>query len=131
MAEATTMRRVIVESPFRGATDAETAYNVDYARAAVRDCLLRGESPLASHLLYTQDGVLRDDPEERKLGIEAGFAWRQWGHVTAIYKDLGVSEGMKQGIRHAQGMGQTIEFRTLGWKPIGAGQNAQPGETSQ
>ena len=34
--------------------------NVAYARAAVRDSLLRGESPIASHLLYTQPGILKD-----------------------------------------------------------------------
>jgi hypothetical protein len=42
--------------------------------------LLRGESPIASHLLYTQPGILKDDvPEERPLGIEAGLAWRSVG----------------------------------------------------
>ena len=40
-------RRVIVESPYAG--DIET--NVAYARAALRDCLSRGEAPIASHLL--------------------------------------------------------------------------------
>jgi hypothetical protein len=49
-------------------------------RAAVRDRILRGESPIASHLLYTQPGFLKDDvPEERHLGIEAGLAWRSVG----------------------------------------------------
>jgi hypothetical protein len=47
------MRRVIIESPYSG--DVET--NVAYARAALRDCLSRGEAPLASHLLYTQPGA--------------------------------------------------------------------------
>ena len=41
-----------------------------YARACVADCLRRGEAPIASHLLYTQPGVLDDDvPEERAQGI--------------------------------------------------------------
>src|SRR5690606_21487830 len=40
-------RRVIVESPYAG--DVET--HVAYARAALRDCLSRGEAPIASHLL--------------------------------------------------------------------------------
>ena len=51
------MERVIIESPFAGDVDR----NLRYARAAMRDCLLRGESPYASHLLYTQPGVLNDD----------------------------------------------------------------------
>ncbi len=59
------MRRVIIESPYAG--DVET--NVRYARACVRDSLLHGEAPIASHLLYTQEGVLRDEvPEERRWG---------------------------------------------------------------
>lgn len=42
----------------------------------MRDCLERGEARIASHLRYAQPGILRDGvPEERRLGIEAGFAW--------------------------------------------------------
>jgi hypothetical protein len=71
-AEEAQVRRVIVESPFAGDIEA----NVIYARAAVRDCVLRGEAPIASHLLFTQPGILDDNvPEERALGIEAGLAW--------------------------------------------------------
>jgi len=66
------MKRVIVESPYKG----DIPTNVAYAREALRDSLMRGEAPLASHLLYTQEGVLRDEiPEERALGIEAGLSW--------------------------------------------------------
>src|SRR5258707_638045 len=39
------MRLVILESPFAG----EVETNKVYAQAAVRDCLGRGESPIASH----------------------------------------------------------------------------------
>ena len=66
------MRRVIVESPYAG----DIERNLAYARAGIRDCLKRGEAPIASHLLYTQPGILDDDDgEERQLGIEAGLAW--------------------------------------------------------
>jgi hypothetical protein len=41
------MRWVILESPYAGDVEA----NVAYARAAVRDSLMRGEAPIASHLL--------------------------------------------------------------------------------
>ena len=51
------MTRVIVESPYAG----DIEKNMRYLRACIRDCLLRGETPYASHALYTQDGVLRDD----------------------------------------------------------------------
>jgi len=68
------MRRVIVESPFAGNVER----NVAFARACLRDCLMRGEAPFASHLLYTQPGVLNDNiPEERALGINAVLVWAE------------------------------------------------------
>jgi hypothetical protein len=48
------MKLVIIESPYAG--DVEP--NVAYAKAAVLDCLSRGEAPYASHLFFTQDGIL-------------------------------------------------------------------------
>lgn len=105
---------VIVESPYAG----DVEENVRYARAAVRDCLMRGESPFASHLLYTQLGVLRDEePSERALGIEAGFAFRAAAGLTAVYADLGVSGGMQAGIEHSIRICVPHEFRSLpGWR---------------
>ncbi|RJS13009.1 hypothetical protein DRW03_36280 [Corallococcus sp. H22C18031201] len=106
---------VIVESPYAG----DIERNVAYARAALSDCLRRGEAPYASHLLYTQPGVLRDEvPEERNHGIEAGFEFRRVSQATVVYTDLGYSEGMKLGIRHAEALGHPIEYRSLpGWAP--------------
>lgn len=105
------MNRVIVETPFAG----DVELNVAYLRACLADCLQRGEAPFASHALYTQPGVLRDDvPEEREHGIQAGFAWREAAHKTVVYTDLGMSNGMHYGIRHAAKLGHEIEFRTLG-----------------
>ena len=40
-----TMRLVVVESPYAGDVEA----NLAYLRRAMRDCLLRGEAPFASH----------------------------------------------------------------------------------
>jgi hypothetical protein len=106
---------VIVESPYAG----DVAKNIAYLRAALRDCLMRGEAPFASHALYTQPGVLDDgDPAERSLGIEAGFSFRSAASKTVVYSDLGVSPGMNLGIEHARRAGQQIEHRALpGWAP--------------
>lgn len=108
------MRRVILESPFAG--DIET--NLRYARAALKDCLKRGEAPFASHLLYTQPGVLDDfDPEERMWGIHAGFEWNKVAEASVVYTDLGISKGMEYGIKHAEECGRPIEYRTIpDWK---------------
>lgn len=104
------MRRVILESPFAG----DIRKNKKYARAALKDCLNRGEAPYASHLLYTQPGVLRDrKPQERALGIWAGLAWGQCAELVVVYTDLGISEGMKKGIELAELEGRPIEYRRL------------------
>lgn len=85
------MSLVIIESPYAGEIDA----NVAYARAAMRDSILRGEHPIASHLLYTQPGILRDEiPEERERGIAAGLAWRAVAEFAVFYTDRGWSGGM-------------------------------------
>jgi hypothetical protein len=94
-------RLVVVESPYAG-TPEEIERNTRYARACMRDCLVRGDAPIASHLLYTQAGVLRDEvPEERALGIEAGLLWARSADASIVYVDLGLSRGMRQGIERA------------------------------
>jgi len=105
------MRLVILESPYAGDVDA----NVNYARRAMADSLHRGEAPLASHLLYTQPGVLRDhDPDERALGIRAGLAWGTVAEATVVYADLGITPGMEQGITRAATEGRPVEVRYIG-----------------
>lgn len=105
------MRLVVLESPYAG----EVALNVAYARAAMRDSLLRGEAPIASHLLYTQDGILDDlVPEERVRGIEAGLLWGALATASVVYVDRGFSGGMIQGIERARKEGRPVSYRVLG-----------------
>jgi hypothetical protein len=105
------MRTVILESPFAGEVEA----NIEYARRCLRDCLLRYEAPIASHLLYTQPGVLDDnDPIERQLGINAGLAWGGQADATVVYTDRGISNGMTYGIARAEREGRPVEYRTIG-----------------
>lgn len=101
---------VIIESPFAGDVDT----NIRYARACMRDSLIRGEFPFAMHLLYTQDGILDDDIlEERNLGIEAGLAWGKHANKTVVYTNLGITPGMEKGIQRAKEEGREIEYREL------------------
>lgn len=103
-------RLVIIESPFAG----DVEENVAYARRCVRDSLLRGEAPIASHLLYTQPGILNDDiPEERMHGIAAGLAWRRVADASVVYIDRGISAGMQYGIDRAKEAGIPVEFRSI------------------
>ena len=104
------MRLVIIESPYAG----DVPTNVDYARKCVRDSLSLGEAPIASHLLYTQPGILDDDvPHERQWGIEAGLEWRHVATATVVYTDLGISKGMQYGIEAALASGNNVEYRSL------------------
>lgn len=108
------MRLVVIESPYAGKTDEETKSNVDYAKRCVHDCLKRGEAPYASHLFFTQLGILNDKiKDERMLGINAGFAWAERADLIAVYIDKGISGGMKKGIERAIEKGQRIEYRKL------------------
>lgn len=105
------MRLVIIESPYAGDTDR----NIWYARRAVHDSLMKGEAPLASHLLYTQPLVLDDlNLSQRALGITAGHAWMKFAETVAVYNDYGTSKGMEQGIALAELLGIKIEFRLIG-----------------
>ena len=72
---------------------------------------------MASHLLYTQPGVLDDDwPEERRLGIIAGLAIGRYAKATVVYTDLGISGGMQFGIQRAKDEGrEVIERKLEGW----------------
>lgn len=112
---------VDIETPYMGRNEDELRRNLLYARACVRDSLMRGEIPFASHLFYTQPGILDDNvPAEREMGINAGkFLIESLPDiVTAVYQDLGISKGMQFGIDRAQKNGRGIEYRILGegWK---------------
>lgn len=107
------MRRVILESPFAG-NWLQRRLNIRYARRCVRDALQRGESPLASHLLYTQKGILDDaKPTERQLGINAGLAWKSVAEASVVYTDRGITNGMRYGIDAAKAAGIPVEFRSI------------------
>lgn len=99
---------VTIESPFAGNVE----FNREYAKLAMKDSLLRGESPFLSHLLYTQ--VLDDDnPDQRLAGIEAGLEFQKVADLVAVYVDLGVSSGMKVAIERAVANGVPIQYRHL------------------
>jgi hypothetical protein len=99
--------------------------NIEYARACLHDCLVRHqEAPYASHLLYTQEGVLDDDvPSERDLGIRAGLGIGRAAKRRIFYVDRGFSKGMDWGLKFALEIGQPCEMRRLGgvwglgWEP--------------
>lgn len=108
------MKLVVIESPFAAGNGRTVDENLAYARACMRDALLRGEAPIASHLLYTQPGILDDDhPDERRLGIECGLIWARQAEVAAFYTDHGMSRGMEFAIERHRAEGRAVEIRSL------------------
>jgi hypothetical protein len=105
------MIKVIIESPYAG----DIIKNERYARACMKDALERGEAPFASHLLYTQPGILDDtDPIEREWGIDAGLIWGKCADLTVVYTDFGISKGMQYGIAAAESVNRPVEYRSIG-----------------
>lgn len=101
---------VILESPYAGNVEK----HLRYARCAMADCLHKGEAPLASHLLYTQQYVLDDAvEEERAIGIAAGYQWGVHCDYVVVYTDLGKTGGMEAAIAIYREMGKDIFYRTL------------------
>lgn len=102
------MIRVILESPYAG----DVERNIEYARLCMKDSLMRGESPMLSHLLYTQ--VLNDNiSKEREMGIAAGLAWLDAADKHVFYLDYGWSSGMLAAERFAKSMNVKIEYRRI------------------
>lgn len=108
------MKLVVIESPYAGDREVNDAY----LRACLLDSLRRGEAPYASHAIYPQ--VLDDaKPDERALGMMAGFAWGEQADLVACYVDLGWSSGMLEGARRADAFGKKIENRRIpGWDAV-------------
>lgn len=108
------MRRVILESPYAGSSGRTVEENIEYAKRCIKDCLKRGESPIASHLLFTQQGILDDEKEmERALGISAGLAWSDCADCVVFYTDFGMSKGMRFSEEIHLRNGVRTEYRTI------------------
>jgi hypothetical protein len=102
------MKRVIIESPFAGDVEG----NRKYLHRCCMDSLRRGESPYASHgfFVYFLDDL---EPEERKMGIDAGLVWADAAELVAVYVDRGISAGMRYAIERHQANSRIVEFRKL------------------
>lgn len=93
------MKLAILESPYAG----DVIGNVTYARTVLGRLVRRGYAAIASHLLYTQPGVLDDElPHERALGIEAGLAWREVADISVFAAGRGWSPGMLGALESAR-----------------------------
>lgn len=110
-AERILSMRTIIESPFMPTTEeiAKSVFsyeelvrqNIVYARLLLADSLEAGESPFASHLLYTQvwSEVRRDH------GIRAALEWFDATEQVVFGTDLGFSSGMGRAYTKAKDIG--------------------------
>lgn len=115
------MRLVVVDSPFAG----DLERNARYLDACLADCYRRGESPYASHAIGPR--ALTDaDPEQRRRGIEAGFAYGELVRDVVFYCDLGWSRGMRAAADHYYARGVPMARRFLGASWSGANAQADP-----
>ena len=106
--------RVMLESPHDGISPEEVARNMAYTDACLRDCLLRGEAPFASSVLYTRNDVLDEESlEERRLAVYARLAWRSVAQTVVLYVDYGISNDTKDCVEWAKREGRTVESRHL------------------
>lgn len=88
--------------------------NLEYARQCCHWVFEQNGVPFASHLFYTQEGMLDDtNQEERKKGIEAGFFIGVFAEKVCVFYDKGISKGMKLGVQKALERDQDIEFVSL------------------
>jgi hypothetical protein len=106
------MKTIAIESPYAAREPFTVADHVHYAEMAMYDCLLRGEAPFASHLLYPR--ALADlEPSQRTRGIEAGIAVSLRLDGAAAYIDLGISSGMAMALGRYRQEGVRCELRRL------------------
>lgn len=106
------MPLVIIESPYAG----DIPRNALYLGRALRDCIGKGEAPIASHGLfprYYSDAL----PAERQLCMEAGWAWMRAADKIAVYTDYGLTDGMRRGIEEAERLRRHIVYRQIGVNP--------------
>jgi guanylate kinase len=110
------MKRVYLESPYKGKNWENTEENLHFGRLCMHDCLVNyNEAPFPSHLLYTQPGVLDDTIEsERELGgFKAGPAFKKVCESSVFYINRGISHGMYRGVLISIGLKQEFEYRVL------------------
>lgn len=99
---------VILESPYAG----QVQRNKAYLQLCILDCLARGESPFASHQMFTE--ALDDSvAEERALGIAAAGPWFETAKRVVVYSDLGFSHEMYKAVATANLLSLPVEIRTL------------------
>lgn len=106
------MIRTIVESPYFAFSVEDRIVRLVYLRNCLADSIARGEAPFASHFIYPH--FLDDnDADDRLQGLMLGQVWASVAERVAVYVDLGISPGMRRGIKLAQRREIPRDYRSV------------------
>lgn len=89
--------------------------NLAYACECQRDSLERGEAPFSPLLHYIQD----------EIRMSVGLAWARHADLTAVYADLGMSDGMAMAVYEARRAFRRVEVRYIRNHAVAASQSDQ------
>ena len=106
------MKLVAIESPYAATNPAMLTFHKAYLRACLRDSVLRGEAPYASHA-YLCDALDDRYSSERHMGLAVGAAWTSRADLRAFYIDLGMSNGMRLALAAYRSSGVSFVLRRL------------------
>lgn len=106
-------RDAYICSPYRADKPEGIQANLKAAKDYCRYALVKGYSPICSHLFFTQ---FLDDrkPEERALGLALGKRCIDFADEVFVFlnADRRITEGMQEEIEYAQSRGKMPRFIT-------------------
>lgn len=97
-------------SPYRGKTPEQVQVHFDYAVQLTREMLLYGHCPITPHL-YITACVNDDEPDERKIGLEAALELLEKCDAVIVGQRYGISEGMATEIEKAKQLNIPVFYR--------------------
>ena len=97
-------------SPYRGKTPEQVQVHFNYAVNLTREMLLYGHCPITPHLYIT--ACLNDnEPDERKIGLEAALELLEKCDAVIVGQRYGISEGMAAEIEKAKQLNKPVFYR--------------------
>ena len=97
-------------SPYRGKTPEQVQVHFNYAVDLTREMLLYGHCPITPHL-YITACLNDDDPDERKIGLEAALELLKKCDAVIVGQRYGISEGMAAEIETAKQLNIPVFYR--------------------
>lgn len=109
---------VIIDSSFKATDTSTNEEHRAYLERAIKDCILRLETPYASHKMLV-DALDDNDPGQRRICMNAGLAMssflvRTAGAKPVFYVDYGWTEGMRRAQVLYERLGVKCDLRTIG-----------------